>query len=174
MNNIMQIYLICICIEVYHIICHKQLSMFENDIIENLNNLDLAEKMLWTRPKLNSHCWRNKKMEQVFGEDIQFNTGVLDRKAIKHYISRKRDKLFDMYSNTYIYCFFIAQLIEVIYLLLSLMLVVSGTISFYAGTAVVLFSIIKRLDIFKFENRNLFDSTCCILIFLFCMCMEII
>ena len=165
MNNVVYIYLACILIEVYHIVFHEFVYSIESGILKSFKTLDKFVKGLKYFAEAGKE-W-NDSSELVNGLG-QF-PNPMSEAVINDYTYNSKRKLISLYSSKYIAQFLFEQFIELLYWVLSVLIVIKdfprGIIVFLA--LLVLSHMHKNYNDLKYFY--LFDSLFCIVLYASCI-----
>lgn len=165
MNNVVYIYLACILIEVYHIVFHGFVYSIESGILKSFKTLDKFIKGL-------KYCMEAEKEWDDSPELVnglgQFPS-AMNEAALNDYTYNSKKKLISLYGSKYIAQFLFEQLIELLYWVLSVLIVIKdfprGIIVFLA--LLVLSHMHKNYNDLKYFY--LFDSLFCIVLYISCI-----
>ena len=165
MNNVVYIYLACILIEVYHIVFHGFVYSIESGILKSFNTLNKFIKGLKYCAEAGKE-W-NDSSELVNGLG-QFPS-PMNEAIINDYTYNSKRQLISLYSSKYIAQFLFEQFIELLYWVLSILIVIKdfprGIIVFLA--LLVLSHMHKNYNDLKYFY--LFDSLFCIVLYASCI-----
>ena len=165
MNNVIYIYLICILIEVYHIVFHKFVYSIEGGILKAFKTLDKFHKGLKYCAEAGSKWNDSPELLNSIGEF----PCVMNEEAINNYVYNSKRKLISLYDSKYIAKFLFEQFIELLYWAFSVLIVIKdfprGIIIFAA--LMILSHMHKNYNDFKYFY--LFDSLFCIVMYVTCI-----
>ena len=165
MNNVVYIYLACILIEVYHIVFHGFVYSIESGILKSFNTLNKFIKGLKYCTEAGKE-W-NDSPELVNG--IGQFPSHMNEAVINDYTYNSKMKLISLYSSKYIAQFLFEQFIELLYWVLSVLIIIKdfprGIIVFLA--LLVLSHMHKNYNDLKYFY--LFDSLFCIVLYASCI-----
>lgn len=166
MSNVIYIYLICILIEVYHIVFHRFVYSIEGGILKSFKTLDKFHKGLKYCAEA-SNEWSNcPELINCIGK---FPT-VMDEDAVNNYAYNTKRELISSYDSKYIAKFLLEQLIELLYWAFSVLIVIKdfprGIIIF---AALMILSHMHKNYNDSFKYFYLFDSLFCIIMYITCI-----
>lgn len=165
MNNVVYIYLACILIEVYHIVFHEFVYSIESGILKSFKTLDKFTKGLKYCLEAGKEWDDSPELVNGLG---QFPSSM-NKIVINDYAYNSKRKLISLYDSKYIAQFLFEQFVELLYWVLSVLIVIKdfprGIIVFLA--LLVLSHMHKNYNDLKYFY--LFDSLFCIVLYASCI-----
>ena len=166
MNSVIYIYIICIIIEIYHIVFHRFVNSVESGIIKSFQTLDKFHKGMKMFAEAGKGWGNDSTLKNVLGECPT----LMNEDVVKDYIQQSKRKLVSSYDSKYIIKFAFEQLIELIYWTLSIVIIFKdfprGIIVF---VALLILSHMHKNVSNSFKYFYLFDSLFCIVMYITCI-----